>query len=127
MSAKKETPEKVKVPATQRRKMQKELEAVDEIIKAVFKSASDGDFNLHILKVKDNGQEELVEKRLASLDTKRILEAAATLEKAVAIKKKLLDDCKEKAPERQEANESTGLVILPPIVLPEGQQDKGGE
>lgn len=108
----------------------RELQAADTIISMVMEAAQDGQFNLHVAKVREQSMdgisEELVEKRLSALDTKRILEAARALEKAVLLKRKLLDLQEKQQPERQSVPHQR--IILPEVLppgLPPGATPEG--
>ncbi len=100
----------------------RELQAADTIISMVMEAAQDGQFNLHVAKVREQSMdgisEELVEKRLSALDTKRILEAARALEKAVLLKRKLLD-LQEKQQKLEPQTIMQHRIILPEVLPPD--------
>ncbi len=99
----------------------RELQAADTIINMVMDAAQDGQFNLHVAKVRETSvdgiSEDLVEKKLGALDTKRILEAARALEKAVLLKRKLLDMEDKKQPAQQTEGPRM-RIVLPPVSSP---------
>lgn len=107
----------------------RELQAADAIISMVTEAAQDGQFNLHVTKVRETSadgiSEELVEKQLAALDTKRILEAARALEKAVMLKRRLLH-ADEKKSESAASKQTQMRVILPEVNPPSDMQSQGG-
>jgi len=98
----------------------RELQAADTIINMVMDAVQEGQFNLHVAKVRETSadgiSEELVEKKLGALDTKRILEAARALEKVVMLKRKLLDMEEKKQPVTQ--TEGACMRIVLPEVIP---------
>lgn len=103
----------------------RELQAADAIISMVTEAAQDGQFNLHVTKVRETSvdgiSEELVEKQLAALDTKRILEAARALEKAVMLKRRLLH-ADEKKSESSAYEQMQMRVVLPEVNPPDDMQ-----
>lgn len=112
-------------------KKPKELETADRII-GVLRDAMDknNQFKMHVGKLKTQNpsgtEEEIQERELTALDTKRILEAACALEKAARVKLKLAEDASGvKAPVKRakrenntKPNETVGTVSLPPVIYP---------
>lgn len=99
----------------------RELQAADTIINMVLEAAQEGQFNLHVAKVRETSvdgiSEDLVEKKLGALDTKRILEAARALEKVVSLKRKLLDTEEKKQPVQQ-PEDARLRIVLPEVASP---------
>lgn len=98
-----------------------EINTAEKILKILYKALGNEQFNFHVAKLKgkstEKAGEEVMETKLQSIDTKRLLELVSALEKIANLKKK-------KCAETAENENKPGKIVLPEVEFPE---DFGGD